>query len=413
MCSAVRLTAAACAALGWFASTSAWAQPVQPPEKTGKKSKKAIEKPDEPAPPKPDPDAPVDPEAEKLKRTKTARRILDDLFRPPPRELISPLEKLGSAKKDEKAATSGGRILRDEDAEAKRAVAPDGFLLVQRPVVVRRIDGLVTIGLVGKDFPVLPCELLHELEEALEVHPRSYFIVTAQFTSFQGRNYAILRRVERLTSLELSEVISVDVAAMVLEAENRLGIDTCDRPAGRVRDAGRSVPRIDDPRTPTPVEKPTPAKDVLGHLAIAVPEVDTFFDNDPTRARRRLPTDGLDVPHGIKLKARVLTPAELFGRAIPHSLGQFDLREEGSLMLGRSGRLVRRGGTYSFHPDDGSPGLAVLPSTELEKAESLTENGTVKTKLRISGELLRYDNRNFLLLQRAVAEPYDINDARK
>ena len=84
------------------------------------------------------------------------------------------------------------------------------------------------------------------------------------------------------------------------------------------------------------------------------------------------------------------------------------LTREGSLLLDRVGRLTPGADGKSFEltleGDNGTlladPPLVLLPCRKLMQLEDQVENAYLDQKLRVSGEVMEYRGRNYLLLQR-------------
>ena len=94
------------------------------------------------------------------------------------------------------------------------------------------------------------------------------------------------------------------------------------------------------------------------------------------------------------------------GAVAPYASTQ-PLAREGTLLLDRTGRLTRAadGKSFEFTLDsDGSaladPPLVILPNRKLMQLEDRVQNSFRDLKLRVSGEVMEYRGRNYLLLQR-------------
>jgi hypothetical protein len=393
------------------------------------------------------------------RRDRSAKSLLDDLFRPPE-------PPVGLKRNIDAKPESSDPDAEREDPLLSGRYAPDkarvneGAYVVEKAVFIERRDGLVTALLGGKSYPLLPSRLREEVERTLPEKTRAAYLVTAQGTVFRRRQFLILRRAERLSTALLGTMIRVDMgdamadflSAAKLNGENRplspgrkpeasvdirdelaaaaerLGVSTADRPLG-VKRLATSVPRTRLDRKSTP---PGLAAGARGHLSLEGPVADgagtvEFFENDPTAAKARRSEGGMTPRGGIRLDAepRVPRASELVGDGLPVPVGRpagaghpasdpspAGLRDEGSVVTNRSGRLVRQGSAFLFYFDSGEPPVPVLPSLTLEVADQLSGFTRARVKLRVSGELTLYNGRNHLLLQRAVREFYDIGEAR-
>lgn len=88
---------------------------------------------------------------------------------------------------------------------------------------------------------------------------------------------------------------------------------------------------------------------------------------------------------------------------------------DGSLVVRRSGRLIRDGARWSFEFDDrsatGLSRVALLPNQSLEIMIQSAERGTTGLVLIVSGELTQFGAQNFLLV-RGVTRMLDLGNLR-
>ena len=88
---------------------------------------------------------------------------------------------------------------------------------------------------------------------------------------------------------------------------------------------------------------------------------------------------------------------------------------EGSLVVRRSGRLVRNGSSWSFEFDDksviGRGSIAVLPNQSLEIMAQTAERGSSGLAFIVSGEITQFGAENYLLV-RGVTRVLDLGNLR-
>jgi hypothetical protein len=355
-------------------------------------------------------------------KPKTPRELLDDLFRtPPPRYVITPTpdQPISGSRPRGRDRLREGAAPSDEPTET--VPFPDGYMLVERAVVVRRVDRLVTVLVDGKKMTVLPSRALTDMESVLEVYPQAYYLMTGQATTYRGVGFVLPRRVKRLEPGMIADALDADVRDLLASAEMRMGLSGCDRPLGRwgPDPADRRPSNVKGPR-PKPDDEPK-EPDVAGHLSPgASADPDKFFEADPTRARLRRAVP--EIPVGPLVPDRPIPPrvpqaAEIIGRGLAEGVGRDGLgvggaRDEGAVVISRTGRIVGKPGGYLFYFDSGEPPILVLPNGILERADSYTGFNRRRVRLRVSGELTLYQGRNHLLLTKVVGEYYDASEVR-
>lgn len=87
--------------------------------------------------------------------------------------------------------------------------------------------------------------------------------------------------------------------------------------------------------------------------------------------------------------------------------GETPLHTDGSMLIDRVGRLVRRkdGWVFVFESDGKvlrDPPMRLLPNSDLEMMEIASANGTRPVKFSVSGEVTAYRGANYLLLRKVL-----------
>jgi hypothetical protein len=100
-------------------------------------------------------------------------------------------------------------------------------------------------------------------------------------------------------------------------------------------------------------------------------------------------------------------PVETTRQAVSPMRKDRPLRPDGTMVVDRIGRLVRRAkGWYFFFESEGKvlrePPMQILPNRDLETMEITSANGTRPVKFRISGEVTEYRGANYLLLRKVL-----------
>lgn len=113
--------------------------------------------------------------------------------------------------------------------------------------------------------------------------------------------------------------------------------------------------------------------------------------------------------------ARPLQPvADGGGGIVNHNIvapgaPQVRLLGEGTIITDRVGRLTRsddgKSWTFNFESDGRAmvdPPVGILPNRTLTKMVNAVTNNSADLRFRISGEVTEFDNRNFILIQKAA-----------
>jgi hypothetical protein len=328
---------------------------------------------------------------------KAARRLLDELRSLPARTAVPdtplPAPKAGPA----------GKTRLGEPAAGARAPVQDGRLIVARAAMARRIDGVVHLTVGGRLLPVLPARLLEELDAGMAGASACGCRVTAEITTFRGRNFAHLLELEVLSPQEMGSAVGEAFRAEIGRFREVLRIAAHDRILGPPPGAASALARAltasaaDSPPQPAPDRPAAAVSSILESGTVAV------YSGRPGVGA---PAGRPGSVGGAAAARREASVAELLGLRLPSTAATL-LGAEGTVVLNRSGRLVRAGGGYLFHFDAGGPPVPVLPSRELEQAERLTQEAAGPVRLRIAGMLTTYNARSRLRLASVVREFYD------
>jgi hypothetical protein len=339
----------------------------QPP--TEQKPQDARKPPASPTTPPTAPGAPAKPTAENdpaLTDDSVGRLNKDLQRRPAPRPTVQPRAVPGS---DPVRAAPGGVPPKLQAASRTGPRQPEGtFLVKQRGSMIRAGSGEWIFvshpapGPAGKPprpMIMLPCQKLAQMEAALESRgPDTIFRLTGQIFVFHEWNY----------------ILPTEAAAVSADEEREQAPIPTPPPT-----PGAPRPRTAQPPLPKPAEDPS-VQDLIREL----------------KARREGPA-GLSRPDSA--------PA-----APPHGAGAGGAElaaatPEGTLIVRRRARIVRRGtGEWAVTFDNDSdgthkadPAMTLVPSMVLAQLENLAASRGDNVALEISGRVLAYRGRNYLV----------------
>lgn len=262
-------------------------------------------------------------------------------------------------------ASWSSTLTRPGTSTARRALMPEGTPVINRSGTLT-YDGLWWTFVVDNGSDLQPMKLLPNatLEPMVRTvtgtNGRLRFEVSGEVTVFQGENYLLPRVAMRMTD------VSAAAAAGPAKAEEphepgRTSLET--RSKGPAAATGAASEGLE-----------AAPEDVLRLLQA----------QEPTqRALSMTVLAGEAAPEGRSSAARMLIP-------------------DGSPLVERPGRIIRRGNWWTFvfesdHPDHPEPPMKLLPTMGLELMVEAADRGTSGLVFVTSGQVSVFENENYLL----------------
>jgi hypothetical protein len=177
------------------------------------------------------------------------------------------------------------------------------------------------------------------------------------------------------------------------------------------------APTSNDAATPTP--KPTPAPTPTINQDSSLPEATDVQSLITELEQRRTTARALEAAATLaQTKDGGSSAASTPDATSPNQAAPTAARPDGQHINGRQGRVVRHDAWLIFTPDSGTSApsdapMVLLPSAQMERLEGLVFRFGDSARYRISGKLVTYKGRQFLLPTLAqVLPPSDLSPAQ-